>query len=487
MQLQYKHIVAVIYTIALFLDRLDLTIVNVILPTLAEQFDVPITSINVISTSFLTALAISIPISNWIGERIGLKTSYLIAVMLFGFGISMCAFANSLQTIIILRFIQGLGSGMLIPLGMTMLYRTYDKSEYASITSFTFLPSLIAPAIAPFLGGILLDFFGWRVVFLFSGPICFILFILILFLIKKDGYRSSKKFDFGGFILAFVLLLDIFYTLSVISSDGISNEVIYGIIIAIICIMLFISWEAKQTYPLIDLSFFKSDNFIKANLLQLCFQICHFGAIFLVGMYLQVGIKMSASTAGLIMGMQAIGAMVISRYSVGLFNRYGAKIPITIGLIGVGILSPCILLLKTPDMIIFGSLLFLIRGIFSGLCGTPIQTLSVVDFSKEEIGQVNSVFNACRQISISSGIACSSIFLSIGFQDREFSNKTITDINQAILIFTPGFTWISAVAIIGVLISYSLKSIRYSLHVTNSKKNPLTKKNRKIASERAIN
>ncbi len=458
MKLQYKHIVAIIYTVALFLDRLDLTIVNVILPALAEQLEVPITSINVISTSFLTALAISIPISSWIGDRIGLKTSYLIAITLFGFGISMCAFAGSLQTIIILRFIQGLGSGMLIPLGMTMLYRTYDKSEYASITSFTFLPSLIAPALAPFLGGILLDCFGWRVVFLFSGPICLMLFIMTLFLVKEDGYRSNKKFDFGGFILGSTMLSDIFYTLSLISTEGITNEVIFVIIIGVVCILLFILWETKQTHPLIDLSFFKNDNFAKANLLQLCFQICHFGAIFLVGMYLQVGIKMPASTAGLIMGMQAIGAMMVSRYSVRLFNRYGAKMPIAIGLAGVAILSPCILLLRAPDTIVFGSLLFLIRGIFSGLCGTPIQTLSVIDCAKEKIAQVTSVFNACRQVAISSGIACSSILLSVGFQGRELSSGILVDINQVMLVFAPGFIWISIVAFVGVLIIYSLKS-----------------------------
>ena len=150
MRLSYKHVIAIIYTVALFLDRLDLTIVNITLPTVAKYFHVPITATDWISMSFLLALAISIPISDWLGGRFGLKKIYLISLVLFGLGSTLCALAPNLTSLIVLRFIQGIGGGLLFPVGMTMIYRIYDKSEYASITSFTFLPSLIAPAIAPF-------------------------------------------------------------------------------------------------------------------------------------------------------------------------------------------------------------------------------------------------------------------------------------------------------------------------------------------------
>lgn len=159
-KLSYKKTIAIIYTIVLFLDRLDLTIVNVTLPTVAKYFNVSIIATEWINLSFLLALALSIPINGWVSDRFGLKKIYILAMLIFGIGSTLCTFATTLNQLIFLRFAQGIGGGMLIPVGMTIIYRVYDKSEYASITSFTFIPSLIAPAIAPFFGGILLETFS---------------------------------------------------------------------------------------------------------------------------------------------------------------------------------------------------------------------------------------------------------------------------------------------------------------------------------------
>jgi MFS family permease len=175
---------------------------------------------------------------------------------------------------------------------------------------------------------------------------------------------------------------------------------------------------------------------------------------------------MSASTAGLIMGMQAVGAMTTSRYSVKLFNQYGPKIPIIIGLAGVAILSPCIMIIQQPNMINFGIVLFFIRGIFSGLCGSPIQTLSIIDFSKEKISQVNSIFNACRQVAISLGIAISSIFISIGLEINGAVDIRNVNQEQVFDVFVLGFWSIPIIAIIGILITKKIEKpkMRFDLN-----------------------
>lgn len=457
MKLGYKQIVAIIYTMVLFLDRLDLTIVNITLPTVAKYFGVSIVATDWISMSFLLALAVSIPISGWLGERFGFKKIYVISMLLFGMGSTLCAWAPNLDTLILLRFVQGIGGGMLIPVGMTMIYRIYDKSEYASITSYTFLPSLIAPAIAPFFGGVLLVTFGWRFVFLFSGPICLILALIAMVLLKEEPHRVKNPLDWGGFILSSLILIDIFYTLSLLDKVTLSPVIIFNVILLVPLIYAFIKCERKTAFPLINLRFFKNEIFVKANLIQLCFQVCHFGAIFLVGMFLQVGIGFSAIIAGLIMGMQAIGAMATSRYSARLFNVYGPKIPISIGLAGVAILSPCILLINNPHLMIFGLALFFIRGIFSGLCGTPIQTLSVIGFHKEEMSSINSIFNACRQVSISFGVAVSSILMGIGLHFSGLNGIGDISPDAALKVFGLGFWAIPIVAIIGIIVVQSLK------------------------------
>ncbi len=137
-----------------------------------------------------------------------------------------------------------------------MLYRVYDKAEYASITSFTFLPSLIAPAIAPFLGGILLDYFGWHSIFLLSGPICLILALFSIITLKDDNYRKIIAFDWLGLFLTASLLINIFFTLSLISKGESFIIIFIGLITFLILLICFILWGKKCVYPLVDLTFF---------------------------------------------------------------------------------------------------------------------------------------------------------------------------------------------------------------------------------------
>ena len=457
MKIKYKYIVAIIYTVALFLDRADLTIVNISLPTLARHFNVSIVATDWVNLSFLLALAIAIPISVWLGGKFGLKRVFITSMLLFGLGSTLCAFAPNLLILIILRFIHGIGGGMLIPVGMTLLYRTFDKSEYASITSFTFIPSLSAPAIAPLLGGVLLSIWNWHAVFLVTGPIALSLALFAAWRLTEDDYQNSASLDWPGFILASVILIDLFYLLSTVARDHHSLLFISSVVIFIPVIILFIYHEQRRTYPLINLNFFKNKTFIQANLAQLCFQISHFGAIFLVSMYLQIGAGISVILTGLIMGSQAISAMFTSRVSVHLFNRYNAELPIILGFLGIGIVSPCVLLINHPNLWGYGVVLFLIRGLFSGLCGTPIQALSVIGFSKNEVGSINTVFSACRQVSISFGVALSSITITASLAALGFNTTNNLSPHQAFKVFSPGFFSITAITVIGVLVTYYLR------------------------------
>ncbi len=139
-----KFILLFIVAAATFLDRLDLTIVNIALPQLAHIFNVPITTLDWISNSFLIALACFIPISGWVGERYGLKKTFIFATVLFTLGTLLCALSFNLVSMVIFRFIQGIGGGMIVPIGMALIYKAFEHEEYASVTSFIFLPSLLA-------------------------------------------------------------------------------------------------------------------------------------------------------------------------------------------------------------------------------------------------------------------------------------------------------------------------------------------------------
>lgn len=375
------------------------------------------------------------------------------SLFLFGLGSTLCAFAPNIIVISILRFVQGMGGGMLIPVGMTFIYKLYDKSEYASITSYTFIPSLIAPALAPFLGGVFLTLFGWRYVFVFSGPICLFLALFSLIMLKEFEMDSKKPFDWPGFIMISLLLVDVFFALSSISHGPFNLVTLIYFLFAILLTPLFIYKEKLSKHPLIRIDYFKNKTFTRVNLIQLCFQSCHFGAIFLIGMYLQIGVGFSAMMAGLIMGMQAVGAMTTSRLSVRLFNRVSQRFPIIMGLVGVAILTPFALLISNTHFLMFALILFFIRGIFSGLCGTPIQTLSVIGFQTSQISMVTAMFNVCRQVSISLGVAVSSLLISFGLRSNHWVTGMVMSYHQAISIFRYGFFAIFIIAMIGAMIA----------------------------------
>lgn len=451
----YRYIVAAIYAVVLFLDRLDLTIVNIALPTLADYYHVSVTQTEWIANGFLLALAISIPISGWLGDRFGDKRVFIIATSIFGLASALCAFSPNLWTMVFCRFLQGIGGGVIIPVGMSMVYRIFDHSEFASITSFIFLPTLIAPALAPALGGFIIHISNWQWIFLFAAPICLIAVLLSFLVLDEYKIKEISSLDWVGFILASCSLTAILGFISILSKDGLTSFSFVILMVAVISTLLFLLQEANTKSPLIHIDYFKNKLFLQTNLVQMSFQICHFGSFFLIGIYLQIGVGMSAFAAGLIIGMQALGAMCTSRYSVKLFDQFGPGVPIITGFIGVAVFTTCILLINKPDMIYLAALLLFIRGIFSGLCGTPIQTASIIGFDKKDVGRASALFNAGRQVSISLGVALSSMLISYGFKSHDLSLSQVIN-NAPPSAFYYAFAMIPVVAMLGIIVASAI-------------------------------
>lgn len=418
---EYRYIVAAIYAVVLFLDRLDLTIVNIALPTIADHFHVMVTDTEWINNAFLLALAVSIPMSSWLGDRFGSKRIFIYATAAFGITSLLCAFSPNIQFLIGMRFAQGLTSGLIVPIGMTMVFKVFEPQEYASISSYIFIPSLIAPGLAPMLGGMMVYYFDWRWVFLFVTPLTLIIVLYSCWLLKEHRLEDKIPLDGWGFILSASTLLLLFHVLSAVGSQGVSWPIVGELLLAGGVGYCFIRQERQSPAPLIHMDLFRKKSFVQANLILAFFQIGHFGAIFLMAIYLQMCVGYTPMQAGIIMGMQSFGAMGTSRLSVQLYERYSGKLPISIGLAGVGVITPLILCLNSLSPIWLGCVILFIRGLFSGLCGAPIQAIGITGFSNEKMGQAAAAFNVVRQLSISLGIALSALLLSIAIHDYDLS------------------------------------------------------------------
>ena len=220
--------VSIVYVISLFMSIMDATIVNVALPTIGRDFHTSPSSVGVIVIAYLVSLAVFTPASGWTGDRFGGKRTLLAAIAVFTIGSALCGIAGSLGQLVLFRILQGAGGGMLVPVGMAMLYRTFPPSERVRLASILMIPTAIAPAIGPVLGGLLVTDLSWRWVFYVNIPIGVIALVFGLLFVVEHRETQPGRFDLPGFCLAGIGLGALMYGLSEGSVKGWSSPLIEG-------------------------------------------------------------------------------------------------------------------------------------------------------------------------------------------------------------------------------------------------------------------
>ncbi len=194
-------IVAGVVVLGAIMSILDITVVSVALETFQNDFDATSAEVAWTMTGYTLALASVIPLTGWAADRFGTKRLYLIAVTLFAAGSVLCATADDLNTLVIYRVLQGLGGGMLMPLGMTILTRAAGPHRVGRVMAILGIPMLLGPIFGPILGGWLIDAASWHWIFLINLPIGILAFVYAFIVLPKDHVEPSESFDWLGMIL----------------------------------------------------------------------------------------------------------------------------------------------------------------------------------------------------------------------------------------------------------------------------------------------
>ncbi|HEX3302880.1 MAG TPA: DHA2 family efflux MFS transporter permease subunit, partial [Thermomicrobiales bacterium] len=247
-----KVAVAVVYICAMLMNSLDSTVVNVALPTLSREFGVDSAAIEAVIVGYLVSLAVFIPASGWLGDRFGHKRILLIALAIFVTASALCGASQTLNQLILFRVLQGAGGGLLTPVGMALLFRTFPPEERVGVARILMFATIIGPAAGPILGGFMIEHFTWRWIFYINLPVGIAALIFGLLCLEDHHERQEDPFDIPGFLLAGSGFAFAMYALSEGSRKGWTSPVIISTaLIGLALLAIFVVVELRTERPMV--------------------------------------------------------------------------------------------------------------------------------------------------------------------------------------------------------------------------------------------
>ncbi len=415
-------VVAGVVVLGAIMSILDITVVSVALRTFQTEFDATAAQVAWTMTGYTLALASVIPLTGWAADRFGTKRLYLLAVALFTAGSVLCAAATSLETLVAFRVVQGLGGGMLMPLGMTILTRAAGPERVGRVMAVLGVPMLLGPIFGPILGGWMIDAFSWHWIFLINLPIGVAAFVYAVVVLPRDHVEPSESFDLVGMLLLSPGLAAFLYGISSIPEQGtfFDAQVITWVVVGLVMIAAFVPWALRpaNAHPLVQLRLLRVRSFTVAVISMMMFAIAFFGASLLFPLYFQEVRGESALQAGLLLAPQGLGAMITMPVAGALADRIGPGKIVLTGLatiaVGMGLFAQLVSE-GASYTALMGALL--VMGLGMGSTMMPIMTAALATLSDHDIARGSTFLNITQQVAASTGTALFSVLLTNGFKD----------------------------------------------------------------------
>ncbi len=449
-----KISVSVVFVAAMFMNIMDITIVNVALPSIGHQFGVSEASLDSVAVGYLVSLAVFIPAAGWLGDRFGSKRVLLFAIAVFTGASVLCGLADSLSQLVLFRVIQGVGGGMLTPVGMALLFRTFPPEERVRASSILTVPTALAPAIGPVLGGLLVTSLSWRWVFFVNLPIGVAAFVFGVLFLDEHRQPHPGRFDLPGFLLSGIGFALVMFGVSEGPDRGWGSPGIIGAIV-LGCILLagLVVVELRTANPLLQLRLFTNRLFRSTSLVITIAMAAFLGVLFVVPLFFQIALGLSALQSGLNTFPEAIGVMVGAQVASRLlYPSIGPRRLVAGGLVGVAVV------LALMTRIGFGTDLWWMRLLMFalGLCMAQVivssQAASFATVSNADTGYASSLFNSGRQLGSALGVAILATVLAAVGTTHVIDGHTTANLAA----YHAAFLTAAGVAVIGSLVALTI-------------------------------
>jgi EmrB/QacA subfamily drug resistance transporter len=397
-----------------FMTVLDLTIVNVAIPTLGRDFSTSISTIQWVLTGYMLAFASVIPLTGWASERFGAKRVWLLSLLLFIAGSALAGSAWSIGSLIAFRVLQGLGAGMLLPVGQTILAQASGPERMGRVMSVVYIPALLAPVLGPVLGGAIVGNASWRWIFFINLPVGAAAVVATQRLLPEAKPQLGQRLDLRGLALLSPGIAVFLYGMSEAGNRGgfSSTRTVVALAAGIVLVALFV-WHGtvRGKEALIDLSLFRRRAFASAAAANLVLGVALFGSLILLPLYYQTVRHQSALETGLLLAPQGLGVALVMPLAGRLTDTIGARIVVSVGTVValLGTLAYTQVGPHTSYLFLAGALLVI--GIGLGSTIMPSMAAAFQALTREETPRGTSALNAIQRIAGAIGTALLAIIL----------------------------------------------------------------------------
>jgi EmrB/QacA subfamily drug resistance transporter len=407
--------ISLIMLLGIIAPSLDATIVNVAIKTLVLEFQSNISTAQWITTAYILAMGITVPVSGWLVNRFSGKTIYLISLTIFSAGSVGASLAWNMESLIAFRVIQGIGAGVMLPVMQTVLVRIAGVGNLPRIMAIIGIPAAIIPVLGPTIGGLIVNSLPWQWIFIVNIPICIVAFILgQIHLPGEAAVNKTQPLDIIGLLLLLPAFCVVIFGISAFRAEAMQKGIVFlaaGFML-LFAYCLYVLHSKKE--PPLNVRLFKDNNFSASVILVFLFGVFSAGMLFILPLYFQQAHQVSVFAAGLLLAPQGIGMLCTRTFAVKLMEKIGGRPVIFAGLIGALFGTVPLSIFFTEGNLILPVILLLIRGAGLGLVMVPVTTGVYDGLNKKDIPQGTTATRIFQQIGGAFGTAVLAIVLSHG-------------------------------------------------------------------------
>ena len=408
----------------LFMEQLDSTIVNTAVPSIAASLHVAPLSLKAVVSSYILSLAVCIPISGWMADRFGTRRVFGTAVAVFTFSSVLCGLSLNVPMLVATRILQGMGAAMMMPVGRLSIIRTFPKSELLKAMNFVIIPALIGPLLGPTIGGFIVHWLPWRVIFFINVPVGLAALLLIHRHMPDYHGDDPRPLDVIGLVLFGSGTALLSWLLEVFGEHHIDMTSAAILLLVSLSLLGTYGWHAQHAaYPLLRLKLFRVRTFRVSVVGGFITRLGVGGLPFLLPLLYQLGFGFPAWQSGLLMMPAVAAAMGMKLISRPILRHFGYRKVLIVNtvLMGTTISMFAGLISSTPIILIV--FLGLAQGFFNSLQFSSMNSMAYADIKTEDSSMASTIASSMQQMSMSFGLACGSLVTAWYLRDLPQSNQ----------------------------------------------------------------